>query len=109
MKFFPESKKKLVWSIVLLIISTAGIIYVNFFTGRPKRADIPTQQNNVPLSRTRQPVGEEGQVASGGLLPHGSKINLQILQDERFTVLKRVAPVTVTPEELGKSDLFGKQ
>lgn len=95
MRFLPENRRKTILNVILLIAAMAGIVYFNFFLKKPKTAPPPSPEN---LAEFR-----------GGLLPHGTKINMRILDDPRFKNLKPGPKVGVDPSQLGKTDLFATQ
>lgn len=73
----------------------AGIVYINFF-------------HNRESSSPQSPAGDL-KVFEGGLLPFGTKIDSRILNDDRFTSLRAAPKLSVSAEELGKSDLFRQE
>lgn len=91
MKFLPQNRKKAILYAFVLLLASAGIIYINFFLGRGAET-LPTPQTPTEFE--------------GGLLPYGSTINIRVLNDETFKVLKPFPPVSIDPSELGKSNLF---
>ena len=48
MRFLPENRKKTIRSVLLLVISVAGIIYFNLFTGSQKPPAAPPTPVGVP-------------------------------------------------------------
>ncbi|MDP3993357.1 MAG: hypothetical protein Q8P75_00005 [bacterium] len=112
MKFLPENQKKTLWSIALLLISIGGIVYLNFFRGGP--APEPTQdmidqafQNSRGGSAGPAPVASPTSFqSSSSLLPYGDKIDTSIFELDKYTVLKRSPSLSVSPEELGKENIF---
>lgn len=111
MKFLPENKKKTLISVILIIISLGGMLWINF--GKKPRLSVPTRTD---LSMSQQPVGSDietmtqqpSQVGESNLLPYGAKINTKILKEERFQALKSAPKVTVSKEELGNADPFSQ-
>lgn len=101
-------------------LSLSGIIYVNFFLNRPPEiiggpspleSVVPTDQS-APSTQPDTPAqsGSAGTVtvkkSKAGLLPHGSVIDMSLLNTEKFKALKASPALIVEPEELGKADLF---
>jgi len=120
MKFLPEQKNKQIWSVALLLIAVAGIVYLNFFSGPPKAELVSEEQiaktmtlgkadtapdASQPPSQTTSPAAKKSQ---GGLLPYGTKIETTVIEQEKFKILKPAPPLSVKPEELGKDDLFAR-
>lgn len=125
MKFLPENKKKKNWSIAILAISVAGIIYINFLTGAPAAGPVGSAPDDfVPggpgdpnvtagaqgAENQPRPESAEAPQAAGTskILPYGEKIDDSILNDPRFLKLKPVPDLTVSEEELGRSNLFSQ-
>lgn len=118
MKFLPEEKKKRLRSAIILIISIAGIVYFNFFSGPSAGSRRPANQAFPPADivlpdASSQPLAP-GSVAKpaikksqGGPLPYGKEIDTKILEEERFRVLKGATLLKVTADELGRDNLFG--
>ena len=120
MKFLPEQKNKQIWSVALLLVSVAGIVYFNFFSGPPTAELVSEEQiaktmglgkadaspdASKPPSQTTIPVAKK---SAGGLLPYGTKIETAVIEQEKFKNLKPAQPLSVKPEELGKDDLFAR-
>lgn len=128
MKFLPENRKKTIWALALLLVSAGGTIYINFFTGNKNTASksyppavIPTEggmttPDTAPAgtppggASTQMPGSPAAPTpaipAKTELLPYGPKFDTSIFESEKFKVLKGVPPVSVTLEELGKTDPF---
>lgn len=92
MKFLPENKRKTIVLSIVFVVLMAAIVYLNFFRGRQGSPSAPQSRDLASVE--------------GGLLPYGSQINIRILRDERFTILRPGPELIVAPEELGKTDLF---
>ncbi len=92
-KFLPENPRKAIIYALLLVLASGGIVYFNFFLNRD----------------AAPPASEDLVEAAGGLLPYGGKINLRILSDERFLILKAFPAISVDPALLGKPNLFERQ
>lgn len=117
MKFLPEDKKKTVRSLIALLVAVSGIVYFNFFSGPKTEILQPTDTVNVtpaaPAGRQANLAGGQPPPApppiqsQGGLLPYGGKIDLGILDNPKFKILKSTQPLGVAPEELGRQNLFG--
>lgn len=115
MKFLPDDKKKTIRSLLALAVAVGGIVYFNFFAGAnpqalPPRDTIALPQAGMPPVAPVAPASPSGGTAmrsQGGLLPYGGKIDLGILDNPKFKILKSVLPLQVLPEELGRSNLFG--
>lgn len=125
MKFLPENKKKTIILAFILLVSAAVIIYLNFFQGnRQRKASVNPEKVAEALNRGDEaarsglPAANQSSQSSsggvsdsslfGGLLPYGSKIDIHILNSDKFKILRGVPKVTVSPEELGKDDLFAR-
>lgn len=106
MKFLPEERKKRIWSLILLGGSILGIVYFNFLatqTQAPPSTSLvapppPPAEGTTPIPLVKKP--------QAGLLPYGPSIELLILEQEEFQVLRSAPPLSVSAEELGKTDLF---
>ena len=113
MKFLPENPKKLILTVIVLLVSVGGIVYFNLFYGKgdspPRDAASLRGQNSPPPAPSGQDDGQIKPVrAVGGLLPYGPKIDMEILEHEKFKSLRGVPPVSVRPEELGKPNPFSR-
>lgn len=114
MKFLPQDKKKSLRSGILLAISIAGIVYLNFFAaGETPAAPPPSpfaSQPTLPPAPGQTAASQPGPVPvaakQSGVLPYGPKIDLSILENEKFKALRAAAPLTVRPDELGKDNPF---
>src|SRR3989338_6498288 len=112
MKFLPENKKKTIRSLILLAISVAGIVYFNFFSGPNSKLN-PAGTVYPPAD----PARESGASAPAGGAPLpftsakkaiGDKIDTSILESEDFQALRSVPDLLVRPDELGKTNPFGR-
>ncbi|OGE76039.1 MAG: hypothetical protein A3K06_02040 [Candidatus Doudnabacteria bacterium RIFCSPHIGHO2_01_52_17] len=92
MQILPENKKKTIIYLVILLLAAGASGYL-WFTSRSAPV-APPQSANAPRTPSSQ------------LLPFGNKIDTAILDSERFRALVVPAPLVLTPEELGKTDLF---
>lgn len=101
MKFLPEEKNKKIWSLVLLLVSVAGIIYFNFTA----KAPAPPGSYQTPVSSTES---NSAKTAKSGLLPYGSKIDVKILEADDFKVLRAAPPLVIGSDEMGRDDLFSE-
>jgi len=119
MKFLPENNKRKKYSIAILTIAVAGIVYVSFFAGAPKAVPVPfdPETNIVPDETGAAAVGNQPaaqsapaaeNVSSSKILPYGEKIDDSVLRDPRFTKLRPTPDLNVSPEELGQANLFGQ-
>jgi hypothetical protein len=105
MRFLPQNKRRAFIYLAILLISGIGIAYLNVFKGS---SGIPPA-----VSPVASPVTSPAQIASplpaaSRLLPFGSEIDTAILGNPKFKVLKAAPPLVVSPEELGKTNLFAK-
>lgn len=109
MRFLPEQKNKQIWSVALLLIAVAGIAYFNFFSGPPKPQPPPKPVAAPPGAGAALPPAKQVvKKSQGGLLPYGTNIEIAVIEQEKFKVLKPATPLLVAPEELGKEDLFSR-
>ena len=90
MQILPENKKRAAVYLVIFLLAVGASGYL-LLANRPP----PT-----PLLLTGTGV------SSSQLLPFGSKLDLAVLQSEKFQALVASPDLSVRPEELGKTDLF---
>ena len=115
MKLFAENKKKNLWLIGVLVLSAGGIIYLNFFMGN-SRAPVPQTMIDQAFQNSPAPTGAPvgsttspspiGAAQLPSLLPYGDKIDTSIFQLDKYTVLRRPPSLSVSPDELGKENIF---
>lgn len=98
MRVLPENKKKQFWSIILLLVCVAGIVYFNFFVGSALPAVSTKPAPAEPAKSTSRAMGEA--------LPYGREIDLSVLGRDEFRVLKAPPPLGISPQELGKTNPF---
>ena len=117
MRLFPEQRKRTILSITLLLVSVAGIVYINVL--RSGKAPAAVRSDGEVYQTTPKPTKSQGLTsqkpgapkpvakrARGGLLPYGAKIDESILEQEKFRILKTSPTLEVSPEQLGKDDPF---
>lgn len=92
MQVLPENKKKTTVYLVILFLAVGASGYL-WFASRSASVE-PPPSANTPRTPSSQ------------LLPFGNKIDTAPLESEKFRALVAPAPLVLTPEELGKTDLF---
>jgi len=111
MKFLPENRKKTLLALLALIVSLGGTVYLNFFYGKAPDA--------LPLIPANIFSGDLGEISIPGsgpvadsqpsaLLPYGSAIDTNVLEQEAFKALRSAPRVQVLPSELGKTNPFSR-
>ena len=106
MKIFLEDRKKMIWLFGILTIAVAGIIYFNFFMRTNESAPIQSTIPGTDVLPVSSAPPASGRQNFGALLPYGDKIDISIFQLDKYTVLKRPPALSVSPEELGKENIF---
>ena len=122
MKFLPESKRKTIILFSIVGVSAIGMVYFFFFYGRSAQPEVPSEVIIETLTRTEtqiqtEPVLPDEAPSPGGIIPvptdttgaalsNGTFIDLTILDQDMFKILKSSPPVEITPEELGKDNPF---
>lgn len=115
MKFLPEDKKKILWYAAIILVSLVGIVYINFFHGRPKIAVVDKDAvrkalesgappSRLPSAQTSPSLTSEEEMESS----RQAKIDTRVLESEKFKSLKAGPKVMIKPEELGKTELFSR-
>ncbi len=119
-----SKEKKEYVVIAVMLVATFLVIYFNFL--KPKSSPTPISSalpGSTPLAGTGSalPAGVGGALpgaipgtavttsaTSTSFLPAGTSLNLKVLDDTRFK--KLVPPVypTVTPDEIGSTNVFGQ-
>lgn len=94
MKFLPQNKKKTIGLLAVLLLTIAGIISVNFGGSEPAEKTAP-QESPLPITSS-----------SGRLVPFSREIDLKLLDTDKFKTLRAPVGISVTAEELGKTNLF---
>lgn len=121
MRFLPEQRKKTIQSLIILAVAVLGIVYFNFFMDpstdnrRPPGEVVkPAQilgQGNPPGPQTQVPQGQDNVFLSSvksKLLPYGARIDVGVLSKDAFKILKNFPKLSISPEDLGKSDPFSE-
>ena len=91
MQFLPENKKRTIVYLVSLALAVGGSAYLLL-----KNPSAPPPPPSVSTGGTRSAL----------LLPYGSQIDTALIQGDKFRALVAPPPLTVQPEEQGKTDLF---
>lgn len=102
MKVLPENKKRAIILIAILVISTGATIYV------VTRSSAPASPNAPVGEATPTAVSSKGVKFTGELLPYGSKLDLGVLKQQTFQALRPAPGISVSPADLGKTDIFAK-
>lgn len=102
MKVLPENKKRAIILIAILVISTTATIYVVTRSPAPAAPGAPVGES-APTA-----ASSKGVEFTGGLLPYGSKLDLGILKQQTFQALRPAPGISVSPADLGKTDIFAR-
>ena len=100
MEFLPQNKKTTIRYSILLAISVIGIIYINFFYNAVPK--------NSPDEVTPHPATGSPSHPLPGLLPYGAKLDLHILDLDKFKGLRSATNLSISQDELGKTNLFSR-
>jgi hypothetical protein len=105
-------EKKEYTLLAILLVATFAVIYFNFL--KPKGSILP--QGGIPIATVPPEISGAAAIlpvtgatqGTGAFLPNGTSLNLDVLDNPIFKSLTPPVYPTVTGDEIGSDNIFGK-